>query len=131
MTAQSRYGWNVSEPDDDMRDEGRTGDPILAALWQKVSSDWDNDAAHGAFLEQCIRSQNLPYAAGLYRAVVEEKSERSEKAKKKIDAIVIAAMQMMSEAKPPADPRNNRWLGFVAFIISLTLLVWLFKSIVR
>jgi hypothetical protein len=106
-------------------------DPLLAALWKKVSDDWDNEAAHGAFLEHCIRTQNLPYAAGLYRAIKEENSERSEKAKKKIDAIVIAAMQMMNQAKTPADPRNNRWLSFVAFLISLGLLVYLFKAIVH
>jgi hypothetical protein len=34
-------------------------DPALEALWKKVLDDWENDAAHGSFLEYCQKSDQL------------------------------------------------------------------------
>lgn len=103
-------------------------DPVAEALWNKTLEAWEDDAVHGAFLEHCIRTKNLPYAAGQYRAIQVAGNERSERAKKKIDAIVIAAMQMLSESKTETDTKNNRWFTMVAFLISLVFLVWVLKA---
>jgi beta-xylosidase len=116
-------------------DEGQIGDnaavlteaedPIADALWKRVDEEWENEALHAAFLDHMIRSKQLPDAAGRYRSVQLEESARSALAKKKLDAIVIAAMQMMSEGKTPAEHKKSPYGALIVFAISMVLLVWL------
>jgi hypothetical protein len=100
-------------------------DPIASALWKRVIEEWENEALHAAFLDHMIRSKQLPEAAGRYRSVQLEESERSPLAKKKLDAIVIAAMQMMSEGKTPEERKKSPYGTLIVFAISMLLLVWL------
>lgn len=104
---------------------------IFEALWARVLDDWTNEKTHGAFLELAIREKMLPDAAGRYRAIKDAGDDRSALAKKKIDAIVIAATQMLTEAKTPPPEKNNRWMTVFAFIVCVILLFVLARAIFR
>ena len=75
-----------------------TDDPLFEALWAKVLGAWDDDKAHGAILEYSLGSEHLPELAGRYRALKDD-PEKGERSKKRLDAIVIAATQMMMSMK--------------------------------
>jgi hypothetical protein len=104
---------------------------IFETLWARVLEDWTNEKTHGAFLEFVIREKMLPDAAGRYRAIKDAGDDRSALAKKKIDAIVIAATQMLTEAKTPPPEKNNRWMTVFAFIVSVILLFVLARAVFR
>lgn len=78
-----------------------TGDPLFDALWAKVLAAWDDDKVHGAILEYSVGAERLPDLAGHYRALSEDPT-KGVRAKKRLDAIVIAATQMMMSMKSSA-----------------------------
>jgi hypothetical protein len=78
-----------------------TGDPLFDALWVKVLAAWDDDKVHGAILEYSVGAERLPDLAGHYRALSED-PVKGVRAKKRLDAIVIAATQMMMSMKSTA-----------------------------
>ena len=71
-----------------------TGDALFEALWAKVLAGWDDDKAHHAVLEYSLGAERLPDLAGRYR-LLKDDPEKGERAKKRLDAIVIAATQLM------------------------------------
>jgi hypothetical protein len=79
-----------------------TDDPLFEALWARVLSSWDDDKTHGAALEYSLASERLPDLAGRYRALKDDPA-KGERAKKRLDAIVIAATQMMMSMKTPTN----------------------------
>jgi hypothetical protein len=78
-----------------------TGDPLFDVLWAKVLAAWDDDKVHGAILEYSVGAERLPDLAGHYRALSEDPT-KGVRAKKRLDAIVIAATQMMMSMKSSA-----------------------------
>jgi hypothetical protein len=81
-----------------VEDEPR--DPVLEALWERVLEAWDDDRTHAALIDHALRTQRLPEAAGHYRALSED-GEKGAVARKKLDAIVLAATQMLMAMKTP------------------------------
>ena len=75
-------------------------DPVLEALWKRVLDAWDDDKTHAALLDHAMRSQALPEIAGPLPALTED-PRRAQLAKKKLDAIVLAATQMLLSMKTP------------------------------
>jgi hypothetical protein len=73
---------------------------VLEAIWKRVLDAWDDDRTHAALLDHAIRSQALPEIAGRYRALGED-PEKGLLAKKRLDAIVLAATQMLMTTKTP------------------------------
>jgi hypothetical protein len=71
-----------------------TGDALFDALWSKVLVTWDDDKAHAAVLEYALTGERLAELAGRYRAL-KEVPARAERAQKRLDAIVLAATQLM------------------------------------
>jgi hypothetical protein len=84
-------GTTVTDPDP-------TGDPLFDALWAKVLVSWDDDKVHGAILEYSVGNERLPDLAGHYRALKDD-AAKAERAKKRLDAIILAATQMMMSMK--------------------------------
>jgi hypothetical protein len=82
-------------PDDD---EPR--DAVLEALWKRVLEAWDDEKTHSALLDHAVREQRLPDVAGRYRALTDD-PDKGALAKKKLDAIVAAATQMLMSMKTP------------------------------
>jgi hypothetical protein len=78
-------------------------DPIMDALWTRALEAWDDDKVHLALLDHAMRTQNLPDLAGRYREVKDSGDEaRLPQAKKRLDAIVVAATHMLLAMKSPA-----------------------------
>jgi hypothetical protein len=99
-------------------------DPILDALWDRVLSAWDDDKAHAALLDHALRTQTLPDIAGRYRGLVDDPA-RGERAKKKLDAIVIAATQSLLAMKTPRPEKIPLSITLTAFAVCALLLGWL------
>ena len=78
------------------------GDALFEALWTKVVDAWDDDKAHAAILDYAVRAEKLPDLAGRYRAQKDDPA-KGEKATKRLDAIIVAATQMMMSMKTPAN----------------------------
>jgi hypothetical protein len=112
----------VSDPvslDDDAID-----DPVLEALWKRALEAWDDEKVHAGLLDHALRSSALPEIAGRYRALVQD-PERGAIAKKRIDAIVLAASSMLLSTKTPRpDKPIPIAITLTAVGICLTLLGW-------
>jgi hypothetical protein len=96
------------------------------ALWQRVLDCWDDDKPHGAVLEYALRTEQLPLIAGRYRALATD-PVKGERAKKRLDAIVIAATQLMMSMKTPPNTKVPLPLTLSAvgiFLFALGFLVY-------
>ena len=106
-------------------------DVVLEALWKRVLEAWDDEKAHGALIEHAVREQRLPETAGRYRALVDD-PERGAVAKKKLDAIVLAATQMLMAMKTPADQaKPSRALTLGVAVVGIIVIVWLAFAMLR
>jgi hypothetical protein len=103
-------------------------DPILDALWQKVLDAWDDERTHAAALEHGVRSCALPSLASRYRALLSDPDKR-DLARRKLDAIVIAATQMLVSTKTPSPGRVPLPITLSAFAVCVLLLGWLALAI--
>lgn len=100
-------------------------DAVFEALWKRVLEAWDDDKPHGAILEHALKSEKLPDLAGRYRALKDD-AEKGARAQKKIDAIVLAATQMMLATKtPPRTKTPWQWTAAAALTFALVS-AWLF-----
>ncbi len=91
-------------------------DPILLAMWNTTLDAWDDDKRHAALLEYALRSKKLPDLAARYRALADD-TDKGPLAKKRLDALVIAATQLMMNMKTPKPTRNPPWLTATALLI--------------
>ena len=100
-------------------------DPALEALWKNVLDRWNDDRAHGAFLDHCQAADQLVEAAVRYRGMTGDR-ERSESARKRLQGVAILAMAKLEQARTPRD-RSRRWrfggLLVTAFFIVATILM--------
>jgi hypothetical protein len=101
-----------------------TGDAALEALWQRVIEAWDDDKPHAALLEYALRTEHLPEVAGRYRALKDD-PERGERAHKRLDAIVVAATQLMMSMKTPARTKVPLPITLSAFGLFFFALLFL------
>ena len=99
-------------------------DVVLEALWKRVLEAWDDEKAHAALFEHAVREQRLPETAGRYRALIDD-PEKGARAKKKLDAIVLAATQMLMAMKTPKPGKVPIGITLTAFGICAVLLTWL------
>jgi hypothetical protein len=104
--------------------DGDRTDAVLEALWTRVLSAWDDDKTHAALLEHAMRTQALAEIAGRYRALASD-AEKGARAKLKLDAIVLAATNMLWSMKTPKPGKVPLPITLSAFAISLLLLGWL------
>jgi hypothetical protein len=108
--------------------EGATADAALEALWQRVTDSWSDDKTHGALLEYALRTEHLPEIAGRYRALKDD-PEKGERARQRLNAIVVAATQLMTSMKTPARtkvPLPITLSAFGIFLFALGFLAYAF-----
>jgi hypothetical protein len=105
-----------------MSEEG--GEELFEVLWKRVLEAWDDDKPHAAILEFALRTERLPDLAGRYRAL-EADAEKSERAKKKLAGIVVAATQMLAAMKTPPRGPAPRGMRMTALIMFLVVVGWL------
>ncbi len=91
-------------------------DPILLAMWNTTLDAWDDDKRHAALLAYALQNESLPDLAARYRALADD-AEKGPLAKKRLDALVIAATQLMMNMKTPKPTRNPPWLTATALLI--------------
>ena len=92
----------MSEPEASTPSEPSAGDSLFDALWAKVLASWDDDKCHGAILEYSVTAEKLPDLAGRYRALKEDPS-KAERAQKRLDAIILAATELMMSKRTPTN----------------------------
>ena len=100
-------------------------DPALEALWKNVLDRWDEDPAHGAFLERCRETDQLVEAAVRYRGMAGDR-ERSESAKKRLQGVAILAMAKLEQSRTPVDRARRARFGsllIVGFFITATIIL--------
>jgi hypothetical protein len=92
-------------------------DPVLEALWKRVVDGWEDDAAHGMFLEHCQSTDRLLEAAVRYRGMTGDR-ERGPSAEKRLKGVAILAMASLEASRTsPGEARKNagRWTLIVVF----------------
>ena len=91
--------------------------PILDALWKRATDNWDDEAAHGAFLEYCREHNCLVEAAVRYRGMSADR-DRHALAEKKLKAVALLAMTELEAARSrPISKSAARRPGGVALIL--------------
>jgi hypothetical protein len=100
-------------------------DPVLDALWKNVIDNWENDAAHHAFLDHCQRAERLDEAAVRYRGMKGD-HERGTRAEKRLAAVLLLAMSKLEVTR--AEPKAAS--GALTFKSLLLMLFFLVGSLV-
>jgi len=103
-------------------------DPALDALWKHVLSNWENDAAHHAFLDHCQRHEALDEAAVRYRGMKGDR-DRGPGAEKRLAAVLMLAMSRLEVSRKAPTPRTGsatKLMLIVLFLLgSLLVLAYL------
>ena len=108
-----------------MSDESPTDD-VFDALWKRCLEAWDDEGPHRAILEHALRTERLADLAGRYRAFKDDPDQaRRERAQKKIDGIVAAAMQLMMATKTPPRTKTPWTWTVAAALVFLIVCAWL------
>jgi hypothetical protein len=95
-------------------------DPTLVELWNEVDGAWDDEAAHGRFLEYCQRTEQLGEAAARYAAARSDEGRRP-LAQKRLDAIAILATSTLLASKRDTRPALPRWIVRLLLAAFVTL----------
>lgn len=113
----------------------RVSDPRLDELWQTVLGDWNDDAAHAAFLDHARATKQLGAAAARYREEVKrastyrEDTTRVETAQKRLGAIAMLALADLDASR--TQPDQARLQAGVRWAATLALLALLIFTVVR
>ena len=115
----------LPKPDDD-----GDGDLILDTLWARTLEAWDEDRTHNAVLDYALRAERLPVLAGRYRALKDD-ADKGPRAKKRIDAIVLAATQMLMAHKTPPKGKVPLPMTLSVVMICAITVGWMAYAILR
>jgi hypothetical protein len=96
-------------------------DAAFEALWKTVLDHWEEEPAHGAFLEYSGRTEQLAEAAARYRGMRGDR-ERSQLAERRLASIAAVAFAKL-EATRSKTPAAGRRVGSLALIVTLALAV--------
>lgn len=107
-----------------------TGDPVFDALWEKVLASWDDDKLHATLLEYSVTAEKLPDLAGHYRAL-KDVPERAERAQKRLDAIILAATQLMMSMKTPTNTKVPLSITLTVFGLFVAVALFVAYAMLR
>src|SRR5687767_13209929 len=106
-------------------------DAAFEALWKNVLDHWDDDKAHGAFLEHCRSSGQLAEAAARYRGMTGDR-ERGAAAQKRLQGVAVLAMAALESTRTarPETKSSPTSLVLILFFVAATLglLVMLYRQ---
>ena len=91
-------------------------DAGLEVLWKHVTSHWDDEAAHRAFLEHCRVNDRLVEAAVRYRGMKGD-HVRGALAEKKLAAIAALALTRLETERSPSPAKRSN--GFAYLLIAI------------
>lgn len=100
--------------------EAMSDDPFVN-LWNDVREGWDEDKRHHALLDYAMKNERMPDLAGHYKSLTLD-PDKGERAKKKLDGVVIAATHMLISMKTPARTKTP-WHWNAAIIVACILIV--------
>ncbi|MFO0676787.1 MAG: hypothetical protein U0169_09640 [Polyangiaceae bacterium] len=110
--------------------EPESDDLVFDTLWGRVVEAWNEEKTHSAFVDYALRAQKLPEAVGRYKSLKDD-PERGELAKKKMEAIALAATQMLFATKTPRDTKIPTSITLSAFAIALAIFGTLAYAMMR
>ena len=113
----------MSEPETSAAVEAIGEDPAFKTLWAKVIESWDDDKRHAAILEYAVASEKLADLAGRYRALKDDPA-KAERAQKRLDAIILAATQLMMSYRTPTNVKVPVPITLSVFAIFLMALAF-------
>jgi hypothetical protein len=106
-------------------------DAAFEALWKNVLDKWDEERAHGAFLEHCQATDRLAEAAARYRGMKGDR-DRSAVAEKRLAGVAVVALAKLEATRsklPRAPRRTGSWILATAFgLAAIGLLAYLLWS---
>jgi hypothetical protein len=82
-------------------------DAAFEALWKNVLDRWDDDRAHGGFLEHCQLTDQLAEAAARYRGMKGDR-ERGGAAEKRLAGVAIVALAKLEATRTPPHSSRSR-----------------------
>jgi hypothetical protein len=80
-------------------------DAALEALWKNALDRWDDERAHGAFLEHCQLTDQLAEAAARYRGMKGDRA-RGAVAEKRLAGVAIIALAKLEATR--TRPHSSR-----------------------
>ena len=97
-------------------------DAAFEALWKNVLDHWDEDKAHGAFLEHCRNAGQLPEAAARYRGMTGDR-ERGPSAQKRLQGVLVLAMAALESTRSPrpGSKSSTSSLVLIVFFVAATV----------
>ena len=97
-------------------------DAAFEALWKHVLDHWDEDKAHGAFLEHCRSAGQLAEAAARYRGMTGDR-DRGPVAQKRLQGVLVLAMAALESTRTPRPEAKTSptSLLLIAFFVAATL----------
>ena len=87
-------------------------DAGLEVLWKHVTSHWDDEAAHRAFLEHCRVNDRLVEAAVRYRGMKGDHA-RGALAEKKLAAIAALALTRLETERSRTPAKRGSGLSYL------------------
>jgi hypothetical protein len=82
-------------------------EPAFEALWKNVLDRWDEERAHGAFLEHCRATDQLAEAAARYRGMKGDR-ERGAVAEKRLAGVAIVALAKLESTRSRPHRSGSR-----------------------
>ena len=99
-------------------------DTALDTLWKHVLDHWEDDKAHGAFLDHCQRSDQLVEAAVRYRGMKGDRV-RGPVAEKRLAAVALLALAKLETTRSSErrSPQRAAWILVLFFVLASTLML--------
>jgi hypothetical protein len=88
----------------------------LEGLWKKVLDDWDDEAAHGAFIEHCRSTKQLQEAAVRYRGMAGDHA-RGAVAERRLRGLTVVALSTLETTRTTAPTARYATLARIAVIL--------------
>jgi hypothetical protein len=91
-------------------------DPTFEALWKNVVDNWDNDKAHGQFLQHCESTEQLAEAAARYAGMSGDR-DRGDAAKKRLEAVTLLATSSLLATRSGRTPGLPKWFTVAVLML--------------
>lgn len=105
-------------------------DPILEALWKRVTDAWDDDDVHGAFLRHCQETAQLGEAAARYAGMKGDRA-RGASAAKRLEAVALLATTSLLAERSDSQKGVPRWLWFASAMFFGTLAAYAVARVLK
>lgn len=103
-------------------------DPVLEALWKRVTDDWDDARTHEAFLRHCQEKALLGEAAARYRPFIDDEV-CGPFAKKRIEAITLLATSALMAQRQEPRAAFPKWVTIAVALACAATVVYLVGQI--